>query len=121
MSDIFISYAREDRAKVRPLAEALERQGWSVWWDRAIPTGRRFDRVIDQALAEARCVVVVWTQRSVGKDWVLEEADDGRERDVLMPVLLEKVRPPRGFRRDPKRPSCSTGTEATTLRRFRRW
>ena len=99
MSDIFISYAREDRAEVRPLAEALERQGWSVWWDPAIPTGRRFDRVIDEALAEARCVVVVWTQRSVGKDWVLEEADDGRERDVLMPVLLEKVRPPRGFRR----------------------
>ena len=99
MSDIFISYAREDRAKVRPLAEALERHGWEVWWDPAIPTGRRFDRVIDQAMAEARCVVVVWTQRSVEKDWVLEEADDGRERDVLMPVLLEKVRPPRGFRR----------------------
>ena len=99
MSDIFVSYAREDRAKVKPLAEALERYGWSVWWDPAIPTGRRFHRVIDQALGEARCVVVVWTERSVEKDWVLEEADDGRERDVLLPVLLEKVRPPRGFRR----------------------
>ena len=50
MSDIFVSYAREDRAKVRPLAEALERQGWSVWWDPAIPTGRRFDRVIDEGM-----------------------------------------------------------------------
>ena len=98
MSDIFISYAREDRAKVKPLAEALERQGWKVWWDPTIPTGRRFHRVIDQALEEARCVVVVWTSRSVEKDWVLEEAQDGRERDILIPVFLEKVRPPRGFR-----------------------
>ena len=98
MSDIFISYAREDRAKVKPLAEALERQGWKVWWDPAIPTGGRFRRVISQALAEARCVVVVWTRRSVEKDWVLEEADDGRERDILIPVLLEKVKPPLGFR-----------------------
>lgn len=40
MSDIFISYAREDRAKVKPLAEALARRGWKVWWDPTIPTGR---------------------------------------------------------------------------------
>lgn len=43
-------------------------------------------------------MVVVWTSRSVEKDWVLEEAQDGRERDILLPVFLEKVRPPRGFR-----------------------
>ena len=98
MSDIFISYAREDRAKVKPLAEALARQGWKVWWDPTIPTGRRFHQVIDKALNEAQCVVVVWTSRSVEKDWVLEEAQDGRERDILIPVFLEKVRPPRGFR-----------------------
>ena len=37
MSDIFLSYASEDRERVRPLAEALSRQGWAVWWDRIIP------------------------------------------------------------------------------------
>ena len=30
MSDIFISYAREDRPRVEHLAEALEQRGWSV-------------------------------------------------------------------------------------------
>ena len=40
MSDIFLSYASEDRERVRPVAEALGRQGWEVWWDRDIPPGQ---------------------------------------------------------------------------------
>jgi hypothetical protein len=39
MADIFISYARPDRARAKALAEALERNGWSVWWDRGILLG----------------------------------------------------------------------------------
>ena len=37
MSDIFISYAKEDKEKAGLLAEVLEEQGWSVWWDRRDP------------------------------------------------------------------------------------
>ena len=33
MSDIFISYAREDRPRVEHLAAAFEQRGWAVWWD----------------------------------------------------------------------------------------
>ena len=47
MSDIFISYANADRSRTEPLAKALEAQGWSVWWDRAIPPGKTFDQVIE--------------------------------------------------------------------------
>ena len=32
MSDIFISYKREDQATARKLADALEKEGLSVWW-----------------------------------------------------------------------------------------
>jgi hypothetical protein len=35
MNDIFISYASEDKGRAQTLARALERKGWSVWWDRA--------------------------------------------------------------------------------------
>ena len=62
MSDIFISYASEDFSRVRLLADALSGYGWSVWWDRQIPAGRTFDQVIAGALADARCVVVVWSR-----------------------------------------------------------
>ena len=99
MSDIFISYASEDRSRVRPLADALSGHGWSVWWDRQIQAGRTFDQVIAEALASARCVVVVWSRDSVASNWVREEADEGRKRGVLIPVLIDEVSPPLGFGR----------------------
>ncbi len=65
MSDIFISYASQDRSRVEPLAKALEEQGWSVWWDRTIPPGKTFDEVIEEAIKAARCVVVLWSKISI--------------------------------------------------------
>ena len=97
VSDIFISYAAEDRSRVRPLADALSGHGWSVWWDGRIPTGSTFPQVIAEALDEARCVVVVWSRHSVSSSWVREEAEEGRKRGVLIPVLIDEIRPPLGF------------------------
>ena len=98
MSDIFISYASEDREWVGGLASALEGQGWSVWWDRRIPTGRSFDEVIEEALVEARAVIVVWTAISIKSDWVKNEAREGLHRQVLYPVVKEEVKIPLEFR-----------------------
>ena len=99
MADIFISYTRSDRSKAEQLARALEAQGWSVWWDRKIPAGRTFDRVIEEELKACKCVVVLWSKKSVVSDWVREEAGKGKNRSILMPVLLEKVEIPIGFGR----------------------
>jgi type VI secretion system peptidoglycan-associated protein len=98
MSDVFLSYAREDREQAEVLARALERQGLSVWWDRAIPPGFRFDFFISEALDAARCVVVMWSQRSISSDWVREEAAEGLRRGILIPAVTEHVRLPLGFR-----------------------
>jgi hypothetical protein len=90
MSDIFISYARKDQPKVRMLADALEAKGWSVWWDPKIQSGKEFDRVIETALAEAKCVVVVWSKYSVNSDWVRAEAANGLARGILVPVVIDE-------------------------------
>ncbi len=99
MSDIFISYAHEDRPQAEILAQALEALGWSVWWDRTIPAGRVFDEVIEEALDAAKCVVVLWSENSVRSDWVKTEAQEGADRKILIPVLIENVRIPLSFRR----------------------
>ena len=57
MSDIFLSYAREDEARARTLAAALESRGWAVFWDRQIPHGRNFRAHIQEQLDAARCQV----------------------------------------------------------------
>ena len=111
MGDIFISYAGEDRSRVRPLADALSDRGWSVWWDREIQAGRTFDEVIAAALASARCVVVVWSRASVASSWVREEADVGRKRGVLIPVLIDDVSPPLGFGRIQAAPMIDWGDD----------
>lgn len=99
MSDIFVSYARDDVTKARVLADALQQRGWSVWWDRNIPPGKSFDKVIEEALAEARCVIVLWSQASVSSDWVKTEAAEGAKRRILVPALIEDVTIPLEFRR----------------------
>jgi hypothetical protein len=99
MPDVFLSYAREDRERARVLAGALETQGWSVWWDRKIIAGDTFDETIEEQLATAKSVVVLWSEQSIGSEWVRNEAAAASERDVLVPVLLDNVKQPLEFRR----------------------
>ena len=96
-SDIFISYEHRDRHKARMLADALVAEGWTVWWDRRIAPGEAFDLVIERELASCRCVIVLWTARSVGATWVRNEARRAAKRRVLVPVLMEAVEPPLEF------------------------
>lgn len=98
MSDIFISYAREDKGRVEILAKTLQATGWSVWWDPHIPPGRRFDQVIEEALAAARCIIVVWSSHSISSLYVVAEAKEGAEREILVPVTIEDVKVPLIFR-----------------------
>lgn len=99
MAEIFISYDSADRERVEPLALALEEIGWSVWWDVIIPPGRTFDDVIEEELALADCVIVIWTESSTASEWVRTEAADGKDRKILVPVLLDDVVIPLAFRR----------------------
>ncbi len=99
MSDVFISYAREDQDHASRLANALERSGWTTWWDRSILAGESFDSAIREALSGAKCVVVLWSEHSVASDWVLDEASHAKERGVLVPIRISNVDLPLGFGR----------------------
>jgi hypothetical protein len=99
VSDVFVSYADADRHRVNPLVEALLQQGWSVWWDRTILPGTTWDRAIEVELAEARCVIVLWSRNSIQSDWVRTEAEEAKTRGILVPALLDDVNIPLAFKR----------------------
>lgn len=98
MASVFLSYDHEDAARAAPIAAALEKAGHSVWWDRQIHGGAEFNSAIENAVDAADVVVVLWSARSVKSAWVRDEAAEGRDAGKLVPVLLEPVKPPMGFR-----------------------
>ncbi len=99
MADIFISYSSEDKGTVKRIASLLEKKGWTVWWDRQIPIGQKFDTVIENELHNAACVLVIWTKRSVIAEWVKNEATAADREGKLIPVILEDVKIPLAFER----------------------
>ena len=98
MADVFISYARADKARVAPLVAAIEAKGWSVWWDPEIAPGQEFDDQIDAEIDAACAVLVVWTPTSVASRWVRGEAREAAERGILVPVRFEQARLPMDVR-----------------------
>jgi len=98
VSDIFLSYDSRDLERIKPLAAALTAQGWRVFYDRTIPPAKTWRQVIAKEIAECRCMVVAWSNHSIESDWVLEEADDGKLRKILVPFFLDNVKLPWGFR-----------------------
>jgi hypothetical protein len=70
MADVFISYSREDQARARAIADALEARGLSVWWDRHATPGVPFDEEIEAQLARSRCALVLWSAHSTASAWV---------------------------------------------------
>jgi len=96
--DVFISYSREDRDKVKTIARALTQRGLHVWWDPKIKTGAGFRQEISDALTATRSVLVIWSRNSVGSRFVCDEADEGAAREILFPALIDNVDIPLGFR-----------------------
>jgi adenylate cyclase len=117
MADVFVSYARSDKARVAPLVAAIEAKGWSVWWDPEIDAGQQFDDQIEAELKVARAVVVVWTPTSVASRWVRGEAREAADRGTLVPVRFDGANLPMdvraihtteldGWGDDPASPAC---------------
>src|SRR5262245_61689157 len=96
--DIFLSYAREDAARIQPLVAALKAEGWTTFWDTNIPPAETWRSYIELRLKSASVVIVVWSEHSIRSNWVIEEADEAHRRRALIPTLIDAVEPPFGFK-----------------------
>ncbi len=99
MSDIFICYSRKDVDTAMRLLQLFEAEGWRVFIDRQTHVGRRWHKEIEKELHATRAVVVLWSATSRDSDFVLEEAEYGKRKDILFPAFIESVEFPYGFGR----------------------
>jgi adenylate cyclase len=97
MSDIFVSYKRENLAAVGRLVEALRAEGVGVWWDQDIPPNAPWEATIETALAAAKLVIVAWSPASVASENVKAEARWARTQGRLVQVFVEACEPPLFF------------------------
>ena len=97
MPDLFISYAREDRATALALAEVLQARGVNVWWDRELTGGGDFASEIEQQLRNSPLALVLWSAASVRSDFVRDESGRARDMQKLLPVRIAEVDLPLGF------------------------
>ena len=75
--DVFISHASEDKDDVaRPLAEALRKNGLSVWYDEfELRIGDSLRRKIDKGIANSNFGVIVISRDFISKGWTNYELD----------------------------------------------
>ncbi|HSY52563.1 MAG TPA: toll/interleukin-1 receptor domain-containing protein [Thermoanaerobaculia bacterium] len=90
--DAFICHATEDKAVVRPLAKALVKLGFSIWYDEfEVRVGDSLRQSIDKGLSTSRFGVVVLSPDFFSKNWPQYELNGlaAREiegRKVILPI-----------------------------------
>lgn len=88
--DVFISHASEDKDKiVRPLADALIKEGLSVWYDEfTLRIGDSLRQKIDQGLANSKVGLVILSSDFISKGWTNYELDGIVTRTVSGEQIL---------------------------------
>lgn len=88
MTDIFISYKREDRAVAERLALKFTQRGYAVWWDASLLAGDAFVDEINKRLDQARLAVVLWSEGALESRWVKAEAYRAWEDEKYLGALI---------------------------------
>src|SRR4051812_47885894 len=96
---VFISYARSTAAQAGSIAALLQSHGYDVWWDADLPAHRDYADVIEERLAAAKAVLVLWSAEAVKSQWVRSEADRARTDRKLVQLSLDSARLPMPFDR----------------------
>ena len=97
MPDIFICYARTAADQAGRVSEALTAGGYQVWRDDQLPAHLPYGDVIEERLAAAKAVLVLWSADAARSQWVRAEADVARQSHKLVQASLDATLPPMPF------------------------
>ncbi len=97
MTDVFISYARSTEAQAIRIDQALRALGYGVWRDDQFAAHEAFGKVLEERLAAARVVLVLWSAAASESEWVRSEASRARAMGKLVQATLDKSPLPMPF------------------------
>lgn len=91
MSEIFISYARQERQLAAPVAKLLSDLDLEVFMDvQDIEAGTAFPFVIDRTLKSSKAVVACWSPLAFTREWVMNECVVAKFRQTLVPIAVSQ-------------------------------
>src|ERR1700761_1633369 len=88
MADVFISYAKKDRAYADELAKFLGEVGLTTWWDAELVGGQDFRDRITKEIDESKVTIVIWSPNSIKSAFVVDEADHARQAGKLLSSVV---------------------------------
>ena len=98
MASIYLSHSHTDTEKATLVAKKLEEKGYSVFVDNRLQAGESWFAKIESEIAISKAVIVLWSATSVGSRWVRAEASQAVSEAKLVPIKIEQVAVPLGFR-----------------------
>ena len=94
---VFLSYSHKDKEIVRKIADDLQREGVSVWFDEnVIKPGESWAEKLSEAVAKADAVIVVISRNTAASQWQTSEiafAISAQRQDAskrVIPVVIDK-------------------------------
>lgn len=95
---VFISHASEDKERfVLNFATKLRANGVDAWLDKweMLPGDSLVDRIFEEGIGNATAFVIILSQHSVNKPWVIEELNAGFIKRIsskvkLIPVVIDQ-------------------------------
>jgi WD40 repeat protein len=95
MTQVFLSYADEDRATMEKIRNSLRRESITVWTNKTdIQTGEAFEDAINRGIEQADNLVFLLSPESVNSTYCQQELDLALSLNKrIIPVLVRKTDP----------------------------
>jgi CHASE2 domain-containing sensor protein len=99
MTQVFLSYADEERAFMHKIAKTLMREGMTVWTNKTdIKTGDEYEAVIDRGIEQADNFVYLMSSASLKSAYCYKELSYARSLNKrIIPLLIEQIDPEQIF------------------------
>jgi adenylate cyclase len=91
--DVFISYSREDVARVQPLVDELRRRGYRAFFDvESIVVGDKWKGRLERSICDSRALVLCWSEHARDSGYVNFEYSRAEVlHKPVLPWLLDQT------------------------------